>query len=200
VLPARLRFFLAVTLIWASLFGLGLALDDRLQGPWVLSGQTLTRLGALSLPVHDAPSALRGLSSLFLHSDALHLAGNVVSLGLIVASFPLSSLRSLALVLLLGGALGALGSAVAYSSGLSVGPSGALCAALTASLCQPARTRHKLLWLGLAAAFLVGGALSGGDQGAHVGGLLAGLALGSLCRIQLQGLRRLSQERAAARL
>ena len=187
MLSARLRFFLAVSALWAVVFALGLALDDRLEGPWLLSATTLTRLGALSLPVRDADGGLRALSSLFLHSDALHLTGNILALALIVATWPLARMRGLAVVLLAGGCLAAVGSMVAYSHGLSVGPSGALCAALTTALCLPVRIHRKLIWLGLAAAFLIGGALSGGDQGAHVAGLLVGLGFGLLRHL---GIRR----------
>lgn len=200
MLPARLRFFLALTAVWAALFALGLAVDDRLDGPWLLSAPTLTRLGALSLPVQQPDAVLRVLCTLFLHSDLLHLAGNIAALALIVATWPLAGVGSLSLVLLGGGCLAALGSMVAYSHGISVGPSGALCAALGMALVLPARLGRRLLWGGLAAAFLLGGALSGGDQGAHVGGLLAGLLFGGVRCLTPIVLRRLADRPTAARL
>ena len=200
MLPARLRFFLAVTSLWVALFALGLALDDRINGPWLLSASTLTRLGALSLPCEQPEASVRSLCTLFLHSDVLHLSGNVLALALVVATWPLARVRSLALVLTVGGLLAAQGSMVAYSQGISVGPSGALCAAVTAALVQPARLGHRLLWLGLAVAFMVGGALSGGDQGAHVGGLLVGLLLGSLHSLGPLALRRIAARQSAVRV
>lgn len=202
VLPSRLRFFLSVAALWASMFGLGLALDDRTTGPWLLSAPTLLRLGALSLPVAEPGDALRALSSLFLHSDALHLGGNLAALALIVATWPFLRMRGLALLLPVAGCLAALGSMATYSTGLSVGPSGALCAALTFALCQPARWPQRITWLLLAAAFLVGGALSNGDQGAHVAGLLSGLCLGALWRLGLRPRigQRLAPHRTPARL
>ena len=200
VLPPRLRFFLAVAALWASIFGLGLALDDRTTGPWVLSAHTLLRLGALRLPVAEPGDALRSLTSLFLHSDALHLGGNLAALAVIVATWPLSRMRLLALLLPVAGCLAAVGSMATYSAGLSVGPSGALCAALTFALCQPAGWPQRITWLFLALAFLIGGQLSGGDQGAHVAGLLVGLLLGGLLRLRPRVGSRLPAQQAPARL
>lgn len=185
MLPARLRVFVALAALWATLFGFGLALDDRLDGPWVLSAGTLLRLGALSLPLADPWEVLRAASALFLHSDALHLSGNLAAWAVILLTWPRRiSLRSLLVVLFGGGLLAASGSIVAYSQlgGVSVGPSGGLCACLAFALAQPGmRPPQRLLWLLLSGAFLVGGQLSGGDQGAHLAGLvlggLAGLAV-----------------------
>lgn len=186
MLPARLRLFIALAALWATLFGFGLALDDRLDGPWVLSAATLLRLGALSLPLGDPWQALRAGSALLLHSDALHLSGNLAAWAVILLTWPRrASLRSLMLVFFGGGLLAAGGSIVAYSQlgGLSVGPSGGLCACLAFALAQPgSRPAPRLLWLLLSAAFLVGGHLSGGDQGAHVAGLLLGGLVGLAVR------------------
>lgn len=186
MLPARLRLFLALGALWVAVFGFGLALDDRLEGPWALSAPTLLRLGALNLPPGDAWEALRAGSALFLHSDALHLGGNLAAWALILATWPRrASLRSLILIFLFGGLLAAIGSIVAYAQvgGLSVGPSGGLCACLASALSRGGgRPRQALLWLLLCIAFLVGGQLSGGDQGAHVAGLLVGGLIGLLLR------------------
>jgi len=181
VLPARLRLFLAVAALWVGLFGFGLALDGRVDGPWVLSAPTLLRLGALGLPLEDGWAGLRAGSTLLLHSDALHLASNLAAWALILLSYPRSiTPRRLLGVFVVGGLLAALGSIAAYSQvgGVSVGPSGALCACLSFALAQPARRAAKLLWLLLALAFLVGGQLANADQGAHVVGLLGGSLLG----------------------
>lgn len=181
MLPARLRLFLAVAALWVGLFGFGLALDERVDGPWVLTAPTLLRLGALGLPLEDGWAALRAGSTLLLHSDALHLASNLAAWALILLSYPRSiAPRRLIGVFVVGGLLAALGSIAAYSQvgGVSVGPSGALCACLSFALVQPARRAAKLLWLLLALAFFVGGQLASGDQGAHVAGLLGGGLLG----------------------
>ncbi len=177
--------FLALSALWLSLFAFGLSLDDQLDGRLdgglgqlgVLSAPTLLRLGALSLPLVDAWAVLRAGSTLFLHSDVLHLAGNLLAWALIVLTWPRQlSLRWLVGTWCLGGLLSAVGSIVAYSQvgGLSVGPSGALCACLATALPQAGPAWRRGLWLLLGLAFLVGGQLSGGDQGAHVAGLLFG--------------------------
>lgn len=181
MLPARLRLFLAVAALWVGLFGFGLALDGRVDGPWVLTAPTLLRLGALGLPLEDGWAGLRAGSTLFLHSDALHLTSNLAAWALILLSYPRQiAPRRLIGVFVVWGLIAALGSIVAYSQvgGVSVGPSGALCACLSFALIQPARRAGKLLWLLLALAFLVGGQLASGDQGAHVAGLLGGGLLG----------------------
>lgn len=179
----------AVALAWCLIYAV--AAWPQLGGP--LPARVLLQYGALPVPL-AAAQGLRLVTTWLVHVDPVHLAGNLAAW--FVAWLPWPEPRrdaarwrflalgvcglaaSLASVLELGPARAVDGRGI-----VSAGPSGALLGVLIVAALQRGRAGgRRVLWLLAAAALLAGGALTGGDTAAHLGGALAGLGLGLALR------------------
>lgn len=162
---------------------------SRAAGP--LDADALVALGAKVDPLVAAGQWWRLVTSVFLHAGGVHLALNAVWLALFTAAAAalVGPARAVATALL-GGVAGQLLS-FAIAMGPSVGASGAVFALAGTLLAVVWRRRNRLApdvrWrllasLGAATALLLFFPLTAGavDHAAHVGGFVAGAALGAL--------------------
>ena len=179
--------------LWALWVGVALAFCavyaaaawPRLAGP--LAAPALLAYGALYTPL-PAAEWPRLLTTWFVHVDPLHLLGNLVAwllcgLPWFPARAPRLGFRVVAVFVCGLGA--SLTSVLWYGKQpvISAGPSGMLLGLLVVALLQrqPAAGR-RVVWLLTAATLFLGGALTGGDSAAHLGGAATGLGLGLLGR------------------
>lgn len=175
----------AVATAWCAVYAA--AAWPALRGP--LPAPVLLKYGALPVPLSLAQGP-RLVTTWLVHVDLLHLAGNLAAWFLAWLPWP-DPRRDAArwrLVALCVCGIWASGASVLHSGAasravVSAGPSGAILGVLIVAALQRGRARkRRALWLGAAAALLAGGALTGGDTAAHLGGALAGLGLGLLLR------------------
>ena len=173
-----------VALAWVAVYAA--AAWPRLGGP--LSAPVLMAYGALPTPL-PAGQWPRLLTTWLVHVDPLHLAGNLAAWCAAWLPWPEPRWnRAASRLAVLGGCgLGAsLASLLWYGQQavISAGPSGALLGLLGFALLQRrAAPIARVSWLLAAAALLIGGALTGGDTAAHLGGAITGLGLGLLSRL-----------------
>lgn len=176
-----------LAIVWCALFGWALLLDGdfTLWPPPRASVTALTMLGALRLPLSQTSDLWHAATAPLLHVDALHLGGSLSTLIVIAATWPFPRGRSLWGALAWCAAASVLGSIATYRADpvLCVGPSGALCGALSAACCARAAIGERLLWAALLATFLLAGWRWHGDQAAHVSGLCAGCLWGLRLRL-----------------
>jgi rhomboid protease GluP len=152
--------------------------------------ETLVAFGGLAWPLIEEGQWYRLLTAAFLHADAVHLALNLVAIGL--AGMLLENLlgRLWLLAVFVLGALGGSLLSLAWNSPnvVSVGASGAILALLTAAFASsfrlPAgapRTRIHLLMLQLLLPSLLPLAWHRGGESVDVASHLGGAVTGALC-------------------
>lgn len=153
-----------------------------------ISGETLMRFGAGYAPLVREGQLHRLIAATFLHINPLHLLLNCAAL---VAVGPRAEAEygpARFVVITLGSGLVASLASLAWhwsSPVISAGASGALCGLIASVAFALWRERKRselggmLVWLG---ATLVFGALIGADNAAHLGGMVAGSALGFALR------------------
>lgn len=158
----------------------------------VLSGGTLTDLGANFGPLVREGQYWRLVTSMFLHGGLLHLAVNAWGLFQLGEIFELllGSGRML-LVYFVAGIAGSVAS-VLFTNAPSVGASGAIFGLMGALIAFLLRRRQNLtpvaksllgqlvVWAGINIAF--GASTPGIDNAAHLGGCAAGFVLGLILR------------------
>jgi rhomboid protease GluP len=156
---------------------------------------SITAAGALVRERVLAGEVWRILSAAFLHGGPDHIVGNCISLYVLgLACEHAFGARGMAL-LFLGSAIGGSLVSLATSPGPSVGASGAIFGLMGALVLVLHRQRHRILirdkrigvvivaWAGYT--FLLGAADPVVDNGAHLGGLLAGAVLGAVVPVRL---------------
>jgi membrane associated rhomboid family serine protease len=177
------RVAVLVAMVWAAVYVT--AAWPHLGGP--LPVTVLLTYGALPTPLSPEQWP-RVFTTWLLHIDPLHLMGNLAAWS--AAWLPGPALRHRSafyrLAVFIGCGLGAsLTVLLGYGRQptISVGPSGALLGLLVALLLQRGVLAWvRAVWLLVGIALLVGGALTGGDTAAHLGGAVTGLGLGLLVR------------------
>lgn len=161
----------------------------------LLSTESITASGALVRERVLAGEAWRMLSAAFLHGGPDHLFGNCVSLFVLgLACEHALGARGMAVVFL-GSALGGSAMSMALSPGPSVGASGAIFGLMGAIVLILHRQRDKIfirdrrigvviaVWAGYT--LLLGAVSPFVDNGAHIGGLIAGALLGGVVPVRL---------------
>lgn len=162
----------------------------------LLSTEAITQSGALVRERVLAGEAWRMLSAAFLHGGPDHLFGNCITLFVLgLGCEHALGARGMAVVFL-GSALGGSAMSMALSAGPSVGASGAIFGLMSALVLILHRQRDKLfvrdrrigvviaVWAGYT--FLLGAVTPYVDNGAHLGGLIAGALLGSVVPVKLK--------------
>jgi rhomboid protease GluP len=180
---------LGLIAVLAAVFGWQLATDALTNEASIAAAGALVRDRVL------AGEGWRLLSAAFLHGGVDHLIGNCISLYVLgLACEHAFGARGMA-VLFLGSAIGGSLVSLATSPGPSVGASGAIFGLMGALVLVLHRQRHRILvrdkrigvviaaWAGYT--FLLGAADPVVDNGAHLGGLLAGALLGALVPVRL---------------
>jgi len=155
--------------------------------------EDLVGWGALARPLLHGLGLLRLVTSQFVHDGFMHVANNLY--GLVFAGMVLESViggRRLILAYLVAGTLGGVASVVVHPATVSVGASGSifglfgvLFGLLLAKDDRVVQARGLLvinaaIYVGLN--LLLGAVTPGVDNAAHVGGLLAGVAIGPILR------------------
>jgi rhomboid protease GluP len=156
---------------------------------------SIAAAGALVRERVLAGEVWRMLSAAFLHGGFDHIIGNCISLYVLgLACEHAFGARGMVL-LFLGSAVGGSLVSMATSAGPSVGASGAIFGLMGALVLVLHRQRHRILvrdkrigvviaaWAGYT--FLLGAADPVVDNGAHLGGLLAGAMLGAVMPVRL---------------
>jgi rhomboid protease GluP len=162
----------------------------------LLSTGAITESGALVRDRVLAGEAWRMLSAAFLHGGPDHLFGNCVTLFVLgLGCEHALGARGMAVVFL-GSALGGSAMSMALSPGPSVGASGAIFGLMSALVLILHRQRDKIfvrdkrigvviaVWAGYT--FLLGAMTPYVDNGAHLGGLIAGALLGGVLPVKLK--------------
>ncbi len=155
--------------------------------------EDLVSWGGLSRPLLHGSGLLRLVTSQFIHDGMMHIANNLY--GLVFAGIMLESIiggRRLLVAYLLAGTCGGIASVVVHPVTVTVGASGSifglfgvLFGLLLAKDERVVPLRQFLLvnagiYVGLN--LLLGAVMPGVDNAAHLGGLLAGLAMGPILR------------------
>lgn len=155
--------------------------------------EDLVRWGALARPLLHGLGLLRLVTSQFVHDGVMHVVNNLY--GLVFAGIVLESIiggRRLLVSYLVAGTFGGLASVLMHPATVTVGASGSifglfgvLFGLLSAKDERVVASRNVVLvnagvYVGVN--LLLGAFLPGVDNAAHVGGLLAGLAMGPILR------------------
>ena len=196
LLPQQARYTRLLLTVNVALFGLMLAASSLGKGGGFdlnallgsLDVATLVRFGAKYGLLLAAGQWWRFLTPVFLHASLLHLAFNswvLYDLGPSVES--LYGPRKFLVLYVVSGAAGFVASYVWRPYGVSVGASGSLFGLIGAMIAYGYHHRRSVsdaernMFVRWAIYMLVFGFLIGGvDNAAHIGGLLAGLAFGTL--------------------
>ena len=162
------------------------------------STETLMKFGASYAPLVREGQLHRLVASMFLHIGLLHLLMNSAALLSIGPTLErdYGPTRFVA-IYLASGVMGSVASVLWHlrEPVVSAGASGAICGAIAAGAVRahldgPKRSDERRMLVSWAVATLAFGALIQADNAAHVGGLLAGGALGWLARKRARGSER----------